>query len=202
MNREFLEKLGLPKEQVDSIMAEHGKAIQSNQTKLTTAEERVKSLETDLSAANKLVGDLKKETKETKELQDKIAAYEKQVSDLENERAKERKANAIKEALTKAGAKDIEYMAFKLGDVEVDKDGNIKDLENKIKTLKDAHKDYFTPAAADPKDDPKDPSNKGFKVIDTKLPDGSTKVFDLSKMSQQEINENWDLITKQAKNKQ
>lgn len=199
MNREFLEKLGLPKEQVDSIMAEHGKAVQATQTKLTTAEDKVKSLETDLSAANKLVSDLKKETKDTKELQDKIAEYEKKVSDLETERAKERKANAIKEALTKAGAKDIEYMAFKLGDVEVDKDGNIKDLENKIKTLKDAHKDYFTPAAADPK--PNDPKDKnGYKVIDTKLPDGSTKVFDLSKMSAKEINENWDAISKQ-KNK-
>lgn len=200
MNREFLEKLGLPKEQVDSIMAEHGKAVQATQTKLTTAEDKVKSLETDLTAANKLVSDLKKDTKETKELQDKIAEYEKKVSDLEAERAKERKANAIKEALTKAGAKDLEYMAFKLGEVEVDKDGNIKDLDNKIKTLKEAHKDYFTSADPDPKNDPKDPKdNKGYKVIDTKLPDGTTKTFDLSKMTQAEINANWDLITKQAK---
>lgn len=199
MNREYLEKLGLAKDQVDQIMAEHGKAVQANQSKLTTAEDRVKSLEADLTAANKLVTDLKKETKDTKELQDKIADYEKKMSDLEADRAKERKAAAIKEALTKAGAKDIEYMAFKLGDVEVDKDGNVKELENKIKTLQEANKDYFTSKDPDPKDDPKDPNKKGFKVIDTKLLDGSTKVFDLSKMSQQEINDNWDLITKQSK---
>ena len=171
MNREFLEKQGLTKDQVDLIMAEHGKAVQATQTKLTTAEDRVKAIETDLAAANKLVTDLKKETKETKELQDKIADYEKKMSESESERAKERKAYAIKEALIKAGANDIEYMLYKLGDVELDKDGTIKDLENKVKSLQEANPIFFK--APEPKDpiDPKNPAG-GYKPIDTKLPGG------------------------------
>lgn len=194
MTREFLEKLGLPKEQVESIMSEHGKALSSTSSKLTTAEERVKTLETDLQAANKLVTDLKKDTKDTKELQEKIAGYEKQVSDLETERAADRKKNAIKEALTKAGAKDIDYMMYKLGDVELDKEGAIKDIDSKIKALKEANKAQFPD---EPDTDPK--KQKGYQVIDTKLPDGTVKTLDLSKMTAQEINENWDVISKQTK---
>lgn len=196
MNREFLEKLGLPKEQVDSIMAEHGKAVQTTQTKLTTAEDRVKSLETDLSAANKLVSDLKKDHQSVDDLQKKIKEHEDKVATLEAERAKDRKTAAIKEALTKAGAKDIDYMAFKLGEVEIDKDGNIKDLDNKVKTLKEANKDYFNVDDPDPKNDP---NKKGYKVIDTKLPDGKTVQLDISKMSVDEINANWDTIKQQTK---
>ncbi len=197
MNRDFLEKLGLPKDQVDQIMAEHGKTVQTTQAKLTTAEDRVKALEGDLGNANKLVGDLKKETKDTKELQDKITEYEKKVSDLEVERAKDRKTSKLKDALTAAGANDIEYMMFKLGDVELDKEGNVKDLDNRVKVLKETNPTFFKKEELPP--DPKNPAKGGYKPIDTKLPNGKTVTLDINSMSVDQINENWDAIKQQNK---
>lgn len=199
MNREFLEKQGLPKDQVDMIMAEHGKAVQANQSKLTTAEDRVKALETDLGAANKLVADLKKSNKDTEALQKQITDYEAQMTKLESERANERKTNAIKEALRTADATDIEYMTYKLGEVELDKDGKIKDIENKIKALKETNPSFFK--AADPKPDPEKDPKAGFKpiVVDNKLPGGGKTTLDLKNMSVDEINAHWDAIKAQNK---
>lgn len=192
MNREFLEKLGLQKDQVDQIMAEHGKTVQTTQTKLTASEDRVKALEGDLTAANKLVSDLKKENKDTEALQTKIKGYEDQIAATETERVKERKQFAIKEALAKAGATDVDYLTFKLGDVELDKTGNIKDLENRVKLLKEGNPTFFK--VEEPPKDPKDQPKGGFQVIDTKLPNGKTVTLDVKTMSREEINANWEAI--------
>lgn len=180
-------------------MAEHGKTVQTTQAKLTTAEDRVKALEGDLGNANKLVSDLKKETKDTKELQDKIAEYEKKVSDLEVERVKDRKTAKLKDALTAAGVNDIEYMMYKLGDVELDKEGNIKDLDSRVKVLKEANPTFFKTEELPP--DPKNPPKGGYKPIDTKLPNGKTTQLDLATMSVEQINANWDTIRQQKPTK-
>lgn len=159
--------------------------------KLKTELEQAKG---DVAAANKLVNDLKKDNANIEALQTKIKDYEGQVTKLETERAAERKSYAIKEALTKARANDIDYMMFKLGDVEVDKDGNIKDLDSKVKALKESNPSFF------PTSEPKDPQkSKGFKPIDTKLPNGSVVQLDVSKMTADEINANWDAIKAQSK---
>ena len=44
MNREQLRTLGLTEEQIDAVMADHGRSIQSVQTKLTAAENRTTEL--------------------------------------------------------------------------------------------------------------------------------------------------------------
>lgn len=193
MNRETLEKIGLSKEQIDQVIAEHGKTVQSLQSKLTTAEDRVKTLEVDIDNASKLVSDLKKSNKDAEALQAQIKEYEDKVKGLETQRAQERKSFAIKEALTKAGATDIEYMMYKLGDIEVDKDGAIKDLESKVKQLKETNPSFF------PTQDPTEPPKGGYKPIDTKLPSGQTKQLDIANMTPAEINANWDVIKQQSK---
>lgn len=124
----------------------------------------------DLGAANKLVDDLKKTNVDAEALQKKVTEYEDNLKKIEGERAQERKSYAIKEALSKTGASDMEYLMFKLGDVEVDKDGNIKDLDNKIKSLKEAHPTFFPAPPADPA---KDQTKGGYKPIDSKLPKGA-----------------------------
>lgn len=149
----------------------------------------------DLANANKLVSDLKKDNANVESLQKKVTEYETKMTQIETERAQERKTNAIKEALTKAGAIDVEYMSFKLGDVEVDKDGQIKDLESKVKQLKETNPSFF-PQSTDLNTDK---SKGGYKPIDTKLPNGKTTTLDISKMSVDEINANWDLIKAQSK---
>lgn len=148
----------------------------------------------DLKAANKLVDDLNKTNKDAEGLQEKISEYKQQVATLESERAEERKTYAVKEALQGAGGKDIDYLMFKLGDLELDKDGKVKDLDNKIKSLKEATPSFFESKEATPPAD-----NKGYQVIDTKLDQGKQATIysmdQLRTMTPEEINQNWDAVS-------
>lgn len=131
----------------------------------------------DLKVANKLVDDLKKDNKDVEDLQEKIDDYEKEVEGLKEERVKEKTNYTLRERLKEAGAKDVDYMIYKLGEVELDKEGNIIELDNKIKSLVEENKDHFE--VKEDKSDKDDDKNKGpgYEVIDNKLEDGdeSTK---------------------------
>ncbi len=124
----------------------------------------------DLKTANKLVDDLKKGTADTEVLQKKITDYEASIETLKAERLAEKKTYALKDALKAAGATDVDYMLFKLGDVEVDKEGNVIELDNKIKSLKEANPTQFP--GTEPGKGEEGKGAKGFEVIDTGLETG------------------------------
>lgn len=120
-----------------------------------------------LKAANSTLDTLKKTNKDAEELQQKITDYEAKVQQLETERSEERKTYAIKEALQKEGVSDVEYMMFKLGKLEVGKDGNIVDLDNKVKALKETNPTFFASEAEN-----NEPGAQGYQVVDNKLESG------------------------------
>ena len=120
-----------------------------------------------LKVANSTLDALKKSNKDAEELQQKITDYEAKVQQLETERSEERKTYALKEALTKEGVSDVEYMMFKLGKLEVDKDGNIVDLDNKVKALKETNPTFFASEAEN-----NEPVAPGYQVVDSKLESG------------------------------
>lgn len=127
----------------------------------------------ELKTANETINTLQKENKDVESLQTTINDYKSQIEQLETERAEERKAFAIKEALQTAGAQDVDYMMFKLGDVEVDEDGSIKDLDNKIKELQESNPTFFAAADSGNEEDEGGPNPPaGFSVLDNKLDGG------------------------------
>ena len=85
----------------------------------------------------------------------------------QNKYTEEQKQYAIKEALNKEGVKDIDYMLYKLGEVETDKEGNIVDLDNKIKALKESNPTFFGT-----NDKPADGTPTGYQVVDNGLDEG------------------------------
>lgn len=124
----------------------------------------------DLKVANETIDTLQKENKDVETLQTTINDYKTQIEELETERAEERKTYAVKEALQGAGVSDVDYMMFKLGEVEVDEEGNIKDLESKVKELQEANPTFFTAAKED--DGTSNDNLGGFQVLDNKLDSG------------------------------
>lgn len=170
--KEYLLSVGLTEEQATKV--EQGMpaeklylASEENlETRYNKLKEQKDQLENDLNAVNKLVGDLKKTNKDAEELQNKITEYEQQVQQLETERAEERKTYAIKEALQKEGVSDAEYMMFKLGQLEVDKEGNVIDLDNKVKALKESNPSFFG------SEDKTKTGAPGYQVVDNKLDNG------------------------------
>ncbi len=170
--KEYLISTGLTEEQATKVeqgMPEQNLYIANEEnldTRYSKLKEQKEQLESDLTTANKLVDDLKKSNKDTEDLQTKIDEYKTQMDQLKSDRAEEQKQYAIKEALTKEGVKDIDYMLYKLGEVETDKDGNIVDLDNKVKALKESNPTFF---GTDDK-----PVNEpaGYQVVDNGLDEG------------------------------
>lgn len=158
MNRETLRTLGLSEEQIDAVMADHGRGVQAVQTRLTTAENRTKELETELDAA--------KNNDEVKTLTERAETAEAKATELQGAIDQTTKATLVDKALTDAGVKDLDYAKFKLGEVELQEDGTIKDLDNLIKDLKEQIPNQFEATAEEPEpeDEPKDPLD-GFTRI-------------------------------------
>ena len=89
----------------------------------------------------KLKGDydeLKAEIEELKGKAEKNIDYKAETDRLKQELAESRKESAVKLELLKAGVKDIDYMMFKANDldIELDKDGKIKGIDDVLDQLK------------------------------------------------------------------
>ena len=168
---ELLKAQGLSDEQIKAITAS------MKENKIYTASEenldiRYGKLKTDYDTLNtqhgestKLIEQLKKDAKSDEALQGKITAYETQVADLQKELDEARLESAIKVALMNAKTDDVGYMAFKLkegGALELDEDGNIKGIDEKISNLKTQYPTHFDSG-----------NNPGPREIDPKpLPEG------------------------------
>src|SRR5690554_4205528 len=79
MKREFLEELGLDKEVIDKIMAEHGKTIQNlkqEQEVFDQLKNEKEQLEQQLQQLNDKLTDQEKELSSVEELQSKLKTYE------------------------------------------------------------------------------------------------------------------------------
>lgn len=136
MKREFLAGLGLSDEVIEQVMAEHGKTVQATQSKFDEAESKLKE-------ANSTLDTLKKSNKDNEELQNELKTYKDKVSQLEADAKETAKKQTIKDALANANATDVDYLMYKLGDVELAEDGSIKDLDSKIKDLQTNHPTFF-----------------------------------------------------------
>lgn len=100
----------------------------------------------ELKTANATIKDLKKNNADNETLQNTIKTHETTIATLKAESVKREKEYSVKGALEKAGATDIDYLLYKLGGVdklEVDSEGKIKDLDNKIKDLQATNATFF-----------------------------------------------------------
>lgn len=145
MTRKQLEDLGLSKEQVDSIMKINGDDIEN--AKAASAAE-IKNLKAENQGLQTQVSDRDKQLETLKASAGDNEALTKQIADLqaENTKAKETHESemnqlkvdfAVEKALTGANAKNIKAVKalLDLTDAQLDKDGNVKGLQEQIDKL-------------------------------------------------------------------
>ena len=169
---ELLKAQGLSDEQIKAITAsmKENKIYTASEENLDIRYGKLKTdydtLSTQHGESTKLIEQLKKDAKNDEALQGKITAYETQVADLQKELDETRLESAIKVALMNAKTDDVGYMAFKLkegGALELDEDGNIKGIDEKISNLKTQFPSHFDSE-----------NNPGPREIDPKpLPEGN-----------------------------
>lgn len=157
MKREFLEDLGLEKENIDKVMAEHGKGIEVIKTTLSTKE-------TELADTKKLLEDANKEIEGFKELnvdeiQKKADDYKEKFEAAETKAKEELEKlqfeHKLEGALVGAKAKNIKAVKALL-DVEglkLNKD-EIVGLNEQIEKLKEENDYLFESEDSNPQDPP------------------------------------------------
>lgn len=145
MTRKQLEDLGLNKEQVDSIIKINGDDIE-NAKSVSAAE--IKNLQTEITGLNTQVKDRDKQLETLKASAGDNEALTKQIADLQAENETTKKAHesevnqlkvdfAVEKALTGAKAKNVKAVKalLDLEDAKLDKDGNVKGLQEQIEKL-------------------------------------------------------------------
>ena len=145
MTRKQLEDLGLSKEQVDGIMKINGDDIEN--AKSASAAE-IKNLQTEVTGLKTQVSDRDKQLETLKTAAGDNETLTKQIADLQAENTKVKETHesemnqlkvdfAVEKALTGAKAKNIKAVKalLDLTDAKLDKEGNVKGLQEQIDKL-------------------------------------------------------------------
>ena len=148
MDREFLKGLGLEKEDVDKVMAEHGKAINKAKGESESKDTEIKDLQAQIAKRDDDIAELKKSTASAEikdQLQDLQDKYEADTAELQGKLAEQKLNHAVAWELNKAGARNV-AIASKALDVtklELDEQGAVKGLGEQITALKESDSYLF-----------------------------------------------------------
>ena len=121
-------------------------SINTEFPKNAVPKDKYNDVSSQLKTANDTIKDLKKNNTDNETLQNTIKEHENTIATLKADSLKREKEFIVKGALEKAGATDVDYLLYKLGGVdnlEMDSEGKIKDLDNKIKDLQTNNSTHF-----------------------------------------------------------
>lgn len=196
MTRKQLEDLGLTKEQADSVMKINGDDIENAKG---TASTEIKNLQTEVEGLKTQVGDRDKQLETLKASAGDNADLKKKIEDLQTENATAKATHeselnqlkidfAVEKALMGAKAKNIKAVKalLELGEAKLDKDGNVKGLDEQIEKLRSGDDTKFLFEAQ--KQQKQQQNFKGFQPGasgEQKLGEGEK--VDFSKMSYDEL---------------
>ena len=195
MTRKELEDLGLSKEQVDAVIKINGADIEN--AKSASAAE-IKNLQTEVSGLKTQVSDRDKQLETLKTTAGDNEALTKQIADLQAENTKTKEAHesemtqlkvefAVEKALTGANAKNVKAVKalLDLTDAKLDKEGNVKGLQEQIDKLV---ADESTKFLFDVKQNPQNQQQfKGFQPGASVEQPGAGGETDFSKMTYEQI---------------
>lgn len=155
MKREFLEGLGIDKEKIDSIMAEHGKTVETHKSKQTELSTNLEDLKKQLADRDKDLKDLKKKAEGSEELQSKFTEletkYNQEKADFETKLKDTQLSSALKLALAgKVHDADLVTGLIDKTKIELGEDGKVtKGLDEQIKELQTSKSFLFVPEKKD-----------------------------------------------------
>lgn len=157
---EILKSAGLEDESVTKVLEQmkENKIFLASEENLDTRYSKLKedkeASDSAKAEAEALIEELKAQTEGQNEAQSKISEYESTIETLKEESRRKDADNALKVALLEAGVDDLDYVSYKVkqdGDVELDKDGKIVGIDDKISDLKTKYPTQFAAEASDKK---------------------------------------------------
>ena len=155
--QEILQSHDLTAEVIAAIMAEmkENKIFTSTEENLDIRYKKLKEDHDSLTAKHeesaKLIEELKNASGNTEELSGKLSEYEARIEEMQAKLDAQRLEFAIKEVLTEAMAKDVDYMTYKLKEntLALGDDGKIIGITEMIDGLKERYPDHFASSAVE-----------------------------------------------------
>lgn len=153
--QEILKAKGLSDEDITAIIGEmkQNKIFTTSHENMDVRYPKLKADHESLTAqhgeSTKLIEEFKASAKDNEGLVGKISAYEAEVAKLTEALKQAQLDSAIQIALLGAKATDVEYMTFRLkekGDLELDADGKIKGIDDRLAGLKTQFPAFFESA--------------------------------------------------------
>lgn len=139
MKREELKELDLTDEQIDEVMASHGRTVQSLNAQLDTTKTDVTDLQNQLNERDADIQELSKQTGNQAELQDQISTLQAKYEEAQTENQKSKLVHAIDLALVnEVHDTDIVRGQLNMESLSIDEKGNIVGLDEQVKGLKDS----------------------------------------------------------------
>lgn len=178
MNREELKALGLSDEQIDSIMAAHGKVVNATKDELTSAQSELESYKTQLTDRDTQLEELRTKAQGNEDLQATIDAL-KQANDDAKAAHKAELSNTklnyeLDQALLLNKARNpravkalLDMDIVKLGD-----DGKVAGLFEQIETLKESDSYLFETSDTTQLNNPRHTPGAKQQHNDPQKPDG------------------------------
>lgn len=154
--QEILKAKGLDDESIESVIGEmkQNKIFTTSHENMDVRYPKLKADHETMTAqygeSNKLIEQFKVDAKNNEALQGKITSYESTITQLQEQLKQTQLDAAVKVALLGAKAMDVDYLTFKLkekGELELDEQGNIKDIDDKLAGLKTQFPGQFESSA-------------------------------------------------------
>lgn len=137
MKREFLKELGVADDVIDKVMAENGKDIQAEQSKLSEKDKEIDLINNQLKEANKTIKSYK--DMDIENIQKSASEWESKAKTLEKEKTSLKNDYALKSALEKSGSIDTDLLSkiINKDDLKFQEDGKIIGLDEQIASIKE-----------------------------------------------------------------
>ncbi|WP_258115637.1 phage scaffolding protein [Levilactobacillus yiduensis] len=144
MKREFLKGLELSEEQINAIMAEHGKYVETSKSQLAELTTETESLKTQIADRDKDIKGLKKDagdnevlSKQLTDLQDK---YKTDTETLTQQLSQTKLNGALTTALTGAKVRNPKAVEglLDMDKVKLTDDGKLEGLDDQLSALKES----------------------------------------------------------------
>jgi hypothetical protein len=181
LTRKFLAAFGIEADKIEEIITAHTETVnalkeQINENKidaneLKTLKDNLKAKEDELKEANKKIKAFEESAWEEKaneweqKYNDLKTEYDGYKTDIETQELKNTKVNAYKKLLKEAGVSEKRIdSVIKVSDIEsisIDKDGNIKDADKLIESVKEEWSDFITATSQQGANTATPPANNG-----------------------------------------
>lgn len=151
MKREFLKGLGIPDEQIDAIMGEHGNTLNGVKSERDRLSDEIGSLKGEIKTRDGQIEALSKTAGSSEQLTQELEKVKNENADWQNKYSQSQLQANVKLAAAK-DANDVNDILFfvKMDELKLNEDGSVEGLDEQLGKLKESKPYLFNASSQTP----------------------------------------------------